>query len=144
VVVDVRNIFNHGCKALLGFVTDFGSNNKMVQKLLEATIKAKLAKDHAESSWKLDFWSSEIRIDYERKNALIANADDATMCDIIQQQSVLINQLVLSRRNTERHFSAVSGELAALHETVESQSTLIVSTLTASLVGALRLAWQGQ
>ena len=66
------------------------------------------------------------------------------MCDIIQQQSVLINQLVLSSRNTERHFSTVSAELAALHETVESQSTSIVSTLTASLIGALRLAWQGQ
>lgn len=121
---------------------DFGSNNKMVRKLLESMIKAKLAVDSADSSRKLDEWSGKIRADYETMNALISDAEDATLRDIVQQQSVLINQLLLSNRNMEARLDHVYTEQAAMRETVESQNTSIVGGLTASLLGALRLARQ--
>ena len=56
-----------------------------------------------------------------------------TLLEIVQQQSVLINQLVLSNRNMEMQLEKQSGELAAVRETVENQSTSMVTALATSL-----------
>ena len=76
-------------------IKDFGRNNKMVKKLVESMIKSELALDPAEAAQKLNHWSNVIRNDYNQKNSLLPSAEDMTLLEIVQQQSVLINQLVL-------------------------------------------------
>ena len=66
-----------------------------------------------------------------------------TLLEIVQQQSVLINQLVLSNQNMEMQLEKQSGELAAVRETVENQSTSMVMALATSLIGALQGVWRG-
>jgi hypothetical protein len=77
------------------------------------------------------------------KNSLLPSAEDMTLLEIVQQQSVLINQLVLSNRNMEMQLEKQSGELAAVRETVENQSTSMVTALATSLIGALQGVWRG-
>jgi hypothetical protein len=124
-------------------IKDFGRNNKMVKKLVESMIKSKLALDPAEAAQKLNHWLNVIRNDYNQKNSLLPSAEDMTLLEIVQQQSVLINQLVLSNRNMEMQLEKQSGELAAVRETVENQSTSMVTALATSLIGALQGVWRG-
>jgi hypothetical protein len=119
-------------------VRDFGRNNKMVKKLVESMVKAKLASNPAEASQKLDHWSTVIQKDYQTKNSLLPSATDATVLDVVQQQSVLINTLVLSHRNLEIQLEKLTGELAGVREDVNSQSTSIVTALSTSLKGAVQ------
>jgi hypothetical protein len=68
----------------------------MVKKLVESMIKSELALDPAEAAQKLNHWLNVICNDYNKKNSLLPSAEDMTLLEIVQQQSVLINQLVLS------------------------------------------------
>jgi hypothetical protein len=77
------------------------------------------------------------------KNSLLPSAEDTTLLEIVQQQSVIINQLVLSNQNMEMQLEKQSGELAAVWETVENQSTSMVTALATSLIGALQGVWHG-
>jgi small-conductance mechanosensitive channel len=124
-------------------IKDFGRNNKMVKKLVESMIKSELALDPAEAAQKLNHWLNVIRNDYNQKNSLLPSAEDMTLLEILQQQSVLINQLVLSNQNMEMQLEKQSGELAAVQETVENQSTSMVTALATSLIGALQGVWRG-
>jgi hypothetical protein len=124
-------------------IKDFGRNNKMVKKLVESMIKSELALDPAEAAQKLNHWSNVICNDYNQKNSLLPSAEDMTLLEIVQQQSVLINQLVLLNRNMEMQLEKQSGELAAVRETVENQSTSMVMALATSLIGALQGVWRG-
>jgi len=119
----------------------FRNSNAMVQKLVQSMTKASLASDPADATRKLDHWSNVIRNDYEAKNSLIPHAEEATMLEIVQQQSVLINKLALSNGNLERKMEIASGEIASLREAVESQSTSTVRALTNSPMTALA-AWR--
>lgn len=119
-------------------VREFGRNNKMVKKLVESMVKANLAVDPAEASRKLDHWSTVIRKDYETKNNLVPSATDATLLDIVQHQSVLLNKAVLSQENLATQVEKLTGELAGVREDINSQSTSIITALSSSLVGAVQ------
>jgi tRNA A-37 threonylcarbamoyl transferase component Bud32 len=127
----------------LSMIADFGRGNKMVKKLIESMMKAELAGNLGEAAQKLDHWSNVICKDYATKNNLLPNATDATLLEVVQQQSVIINQLVLSNGNMERQMEKQIGEIAALRETVQSQSTSMVTALTTSLMGAVQTVWHG-
>jgi hypothetical protein len=123
-------------------IADLGRDNKMVKKLVESMTKAKLAATPGEAAQRLDHWSNVIRKDYRTKNNLIPSATDATLLEVVQQQSVIINQLVLSNGNMERQMEKQTGEIASLRETVQSQSTSMVTALTTSLMGSLQTVWR--
>jgi hypothetical protein len=122
---------------------DFGRNNKMVKKLVESMIKSELALDPAEAAQKLNHWLNVICNDYNKKNSILPSAEDMTLLEIVQQQSVLINQLVLLNQNMEMQLEKQSGDLEAVWETVENQSTAMVTALATSLIGALQGVWHG-
>ena len=63
---------------------------------------------------------------------------DAMVLAVVQQQSVLINTLVLSHQNMEIQLEKLTGELAGIHEDVNSQSTSIITALSNSLKGAVQ------
>jgi hypothetical protein len=116
----------------------------MVKKLIESMMKAELAGNPGEAAQKLDHWSKVIfKEDYATKNNLLPNATDVTLLEVVQQQSVIINQLVLSNGNMERQMEKQTGKIAALRETVQSQSTSMVTALTTSLMGAIQTVWHG-
>jgi hypothetical protein len=119
-------------------VRDFGQNNKMVKKLVESMVQAELAVNLSEASQKLDHWSTVIRKDYQTKNNLIPSAMDAMVLAVVQQQSVLINTLVLSHQNMEIQLEKLTGERAGVCEDVNSQSTSIITALSTSLKGAVQ------
>jgi hypothetical protein len=54
---------------------------------------------------------------------------DAMVLAVVQQQSVLINTLVLYHQNMEIQLEKLTGELAGIQEDVNSQSTLIITAL---------------
>ena len=66
----------------------FGSRNKVVKMLLQATVNAKLANTVSEASLKFDHWSKLIRDDFETMNGLIL---DATVLSALNQQSRAMN-----------------------------------------------------
>jgi hypothetical protein len=85
-------------------IKDFARNNKMVKKLVKSMIKSELALDLAEAAQKLNHWLNVIHNDYNKKNSRLPSAEDTTLLEIVQQQSVLINQLVLSNQNMGEDF----------------------------------------
>jgi hypothetical protein len=114
----------------------------MVKKLIESMTKVELAGNLGEAQ-KLDHWSNVIRKDYATKNNLLPNGTDATLLEVVQQQSVIINQLVLSNGNMERQMEKQTSKISALKETVQSQSTSMVTALTTSLMSAVQTVWHG-
>jgi hypothetical protein len=63
---------------------------------------------------------------------------NATVLAVVQQQSVLINTLVLSHQNMEIQLEKLTSELAGIREDMNSQSTLIITALSTSLKGAVQ------
>jgi hypothetical protein len=63
---------------------------------------------------------------------------DAMVLAVVQQQSVLINTLVLYHQNMEIQLEKLTGELVGIQEDVNSQSTLIITALSNSLKGAVQ------
>ncbi len=116
----------------------FGRNNKIVKKLVKLMVKAELAVNLSKASQKLDHWLTVICKDYQTKNNLISSATDATVLGVVQQQSVLVNTLVLSNQNMEIQLEKLTGELAGIHEDVNSQSTSITTALSTSLKGGVQ------
>jgi hypothetical protein len=92
----------------------------------------------SEASQKLGHWLTVIHKDYQAKNNLMPSAMNATVLAVVQQQSVLINTLVLSHQNMEIQLEKLTGKLAGIREDMNSQSTLIITALSTSLKGAVQ------
>lgn len=71
-----------------------GMSNEVGLKLAKSLQQAKLASSSVEANKLLNEWSQVIKEDYDQKNSLIQHCTDTTILQVVQAQSVMINNLI--------------------------------------------------
>jgi hypothetical protein len=121
----------------------FGSQNKVVKKLLQATVNAKLANTVSEASCKLDHWAKLIRDDFETMNGLILDATDATVLSVLNQLSHTMNAQTIVIKRLERQTEILTNQVASQQVVIESQSGSLASAIVSSLKSAFSVGRNG-
>jgi hypothetical protein len=118
--------------------SQFGTGNKVVQKLIDSVVKAKIEGTASEASKTLDHWSTIIQQDYETNNGLIPNLTDVTVLSAVQAQTVVINDLLLQYQRREVENELLTNEVASLRIALETQSGNIISGVSSAVTSALK------
>lgn len=126
--------FLHACTAsLIMYYPEMqkvcGRANSVGLKLCKSLQQAKLASSSAQAHLLLNEWSQLIKNDYEQKNSLIQNCTDTTILQIVQSQSLMINQLIKICRDQQQSNIALKNAVEALQITVLEQPKVIAASI---------------
>jgi hypothetical protein len=126
--------FLHACTASLimyypEMQKECGMSNEVGLKLAKSLQQAKLASSSVEANKLLNEWSQVIKEDYDQKNSLIQHCTDTTILQVVQAQSVMINNLISLCGEQKKNIIALKNTVESLQVSILEQPKIIATTM---------------
>jgi hypothetical protein len=144
----MRVLLRHGTASLImyhnAYVTQYSDKYKLPQALIKSIVSLKWAADERAASCKLEEWAAIIKTRFVTENNLLPkSATDATVVQTLNNQSVMINQMIIDRQSEKSENSALLREVQDLRDgmhkkeceqqrfnlTISNQQNLIINLL---------------
>ena len=117
--------------------TKCGSTNSVGQKLGRSLCHANIVSTAAQANTKLNEWSQLIKEDYDQKNSVVQDCNDTTILQVVQAQSVMINNLAKSHFDLKAENRRLNNTVESLEITVKNQSKIIAYLIAAAFMNLL-------
>jgi hypothetical protein len=114
-----------------------GSTNSVGQKLGRSLCQANIVSTSAQANTKLFEWSQVIKNDYDQKNSLVQDCNDTTILQVVQAQSVMINNLAKSHFDLKAENRRLNNSVESLEITVKNQPKVIAESMAVAFMDLL-------
>lgn len=116
---------------------DFGQTDKVVTKLIQSMVSARVVETDQDAAVLLVKWSELIKADFNMKNSLVANATQATLLQTVQSQSCLLNGLSLQVGELSNKNESMTAVLTGLCTAVAEQPKFFVDAMATAIATAI-------
>jgi hypothetical protein len=82
-------------------------------------------------------WSQVIKNDYDQKNSLVQDCKDTTILQVVQAQSVMINNLAKSHFDLKAENRRLNNSVESLEITVKNQPKIIAESMAVAFIDLL-------